>query len=152
MHIRGKSTTCVEKRGKRRVKAVSKWEKLHHFPISQPPFPRLTHFRTHFFPPPPATTSERRRFAPALRPAATASFPVLGFISSWFSYSRFLCCQSTTPLPMTGKRLNRLGRTPRSNYRREHRSTPSFEIKRRTPKNAFFWPPRRTVFVMAQST
>ena len=40
----GKSTTCVESCGKRRVKAVSKWEKLRHFPISCPPFPTSARF------------------------------------------------------------------------------------------------------------
>src|SRR6267154_4850174 len=43
LHIRGKSTTCVDLCGKRRVGVVSKWEKPVHFPISFPPFPRLTH-------------------------------------------------------------------------------------------------------------
>src|SRR6267142_6861206 len=34
--ICGKSTTCVDLCGKRWVKPVSKWEKLHHFPASLP--------------------------------------------------------------------------------------------------------------------
>src|SRR5882724_3748562 len=49
----GKSTTCVETSGKRRVEPVSKWEKPVCFPISCPPLPRLTRLPTHLFPPPP---------------------------------------------------------------------------------------------------
>ena len=64
----GKSTTCVESSGKRRVKAVSKWEKLLLFSASCPPFPTSTRFPAHFFPPLPAIALERRRVSPTVGP------------------------------------------------------------------------------------
>jgi hypothetical protein len=90
LSIRGKSTTCVEKGGKRRVKPGSKWEKLHHFPIFCPPFPRLTHIPDHLFPP-----------LTASRGSATALVSVLGFIGSWF-FRVFCVVKAQRRLPRSG--------------------------------------------------
>jgi len=71
----GKSTTCVEKHGKSRVKAVSKWEKLRHFPAFCPPFPRLTRFQTHLFPPSPTSSPRLGRVAKRQRKLARHNVP-----------------------------------------------------------------------------
>jgi len=64
VHICGKSTTCVENGGKRCEKAVSKWEKLHHFPAFCPLKVEIAHLPDHLFPPLPAFTRQGRRTAP----------------------------------------------------------------------------------------
>ena len=61
----GKSTTCVEKHGKSRVKAVSKWEKLHHFPAFCPRKEGKVRLPTRLFPPLTAFTRYDRRAAMA---------------------------------------------------------------------------------------
>src|SRR5882724_6883236 len=149
--IRGKSTTCVEKHGKRCEKAVSKWEKLRHFPISCPLKVGKARFPTHLFPSPPVLrpllTHGIRDLSCSLCSLAASLRSLCFLMFNVFSVSVFIGVHLWLTL-FSGSFLGFMGslfeffkllltRPPCTNDRREHRNTPFTGIKHRRQKSRF---------------
>ena len=89
LHIRGKSTTCVESSGKR-------WEKPVHFPAIRPLNPGLARISTHLFPLVPASRALHGTPASGPAPQSRLANPSLQYSFTPFRFHPLLL-HSNTP-------------------------------------------------------